>query len=399
MIVNVETIRAKQIGIPGRPGVDGSTPTNYTEEPTGFVNLTSSSLSYNNTTRTISINISGGNSDYKVFVRGGVRTISNAKSISLPNLSGWYFIYLDGNLDILYSSNSPELDQNILLCLVYWNDIASDFTWISDERYTILIGNTLRKYLNYVVGYHYKSGCNISYSIGTGETDDEILTTLSPGVFLNEDSEVSTSTKNSYKIVYGDLWNPQNSAYPVYSSGGIHYDNSGTLTLVPDNNYCVYWIVATNDQIQSIYSVAGTQVSDDLEETLSLNNNINLTPFKSDELKVLYKLVYQVNSSYNNTLKCRLVQVEDYRNVPDTLIFNVSNISEYAEVSFIPTKYIDDDNDPILYIGEAKPGSDPADAVWRIKKINLEIDDAITWAEGTSQYANTWNDRLTYTYS
>ena len=64
-------------------------------------------------------------------------------------------------------------------------------------------------------------------------------------------------------------------------------------------------------------------------------------------------------------------------------------------------KRVDFVNDNELYKGEAAVGSLPATSVWRICKIVISNDGDVseTWADGNSNYDNSWVDRLTYTYS
>lgn len=53
------------------------------------------------------------------------------------------------------------------------------------------------------------------------------------------------------------------------------------------------------------------------------------------------------------------------------------------------------------YVGEAVPGSDPAQPVWRIKRIEEfggDKDMDILWADGTADQIKVWDDRATYTY-
>jgi hypothetical protein len=52
------------------------------------------------------------------------------------------------------------------------------------------------------------------------------------------------------------------------------------------------------------------------------------------------------------------------------------------------------------YIGYANAGSATSGTVWAIKKV-VEVgnDVTITWADGTKDFNNIWNDRLTLTYS
>jgi len=52
------------------------------------------------------------------------------------------------------------------------------------------------------------------------------------------------------------------------------------------------------------------------------------------------------------------------------------------------------------YIGEAVPGSDTTEALWRIKRIEQVGDDYnILWANGSADFDKIWDDRATFTYS
>jgi hypothetical protein len=60
----------------------------------------------------------------------------------------------------------------------------------------------------------------------------------------------------------------------------------------------------------------------------------------------------------------------------------------------------------VEYVGEALPGADIADPVWRIKKLTYSGSNviAIDWAEGDSTFTHIWSDGLgidytTYSYS
>lgn len=52
------------------------------------------------------------------------------------------------------------------------------------------------------------------------------------------------------------------------------------------------------------------------------------------------------------------------------------------------------------YLGYAEPGTLTSGATWAIKKIvETGNDVAITWADGTNDFDNIWDDRLILTYS
>jgi hypothetical protein len=64
-------------------------------------------------------------------------------------------------------------------------------------------------------------------------------------------------------------------------------------------------------------------------------------------------------------------------------------------------KLVDQIDPSTMYIGEAIPGAATSAAEWRIKKITETPsgDISILWADSTADFVNTWDVRLTYTYS
>lgn len=76
----------------------------------------------------------------------------------------------------------------------------------------------------------------------------------------------------------------------------------------------------------------------------------------------------------------------------------INDIKTELELKF--TKLIDDVT-PLLYIGEANPGSNTADAVWRIQRVDKTNDPdlEIKWANGTAAFDKVWDNRAGYSYS
>ena len=57
-------------------------------------------------------------------------------------------------------------------------------------------------------------------------------------------------------------------------------------------------------------------------------------------------------------------------------------------------------SDTLIYRGEAATGSTDGSLVWRISKIQISGNSfTVTWADGNSNFDNSWTNRSTYTYS
>lgn len=60
-----------------------------------------------------------------------------------------------------------------------------------------------------------------------------------------------------------------------------------------------------------------------------------------------------------------------------------------------------ENNDTVIYIGEANPGSLSSAAVWRMKRLTLNAEGDVTeeWADGDANFDNIWDNRLSLSYS
>lgn len=52
-----------------------------------------------------------------------------------------------------------------------------------------------------------------------------------------------------------------------------------------------------------------------------------------------------------------------------------------------------------IYIGYAIPGTATSTANWKIKRVNTTNPISIKWADSSTLYNKTWDNRSTYTYS
>jgi hypothetical protein len=136
------------------------------------------------------------------------------------------------------------------------------------------------------------------------------------------------------------------------------------------------------DDAQFIFQTAGGVTKKALKTGILNDVNTSLVGLQS-----------QIDDINTNTLGISggIIQV-------DTLIDD--KLEEYVLKAL--EKQIDDDSSDstICYLGEADPGSDTSDAVWRIKRI-VDTGDSISveWADGNGNFDNVYDDRegLSYT--
>lgn len=95
-----------------------------------------------------------------------------------------------------------------------------------------------------------------------------------------------------------------------------------------------------------------------------------------------------------------LSDVDTTTDVPvlgDTLTFDGTNwVTDMTQL----IKEVDDVGGTTFYIGEAQPGTTTATAAWRVKRIVFTGDDSETlFADGDSNFDNTWTGRAGFSYS
>lgn len=60
---------------------------------------------------------------------------------------------------------------------------------------------------------------------------------------------------------------------------------------------------------------------------------------------------------------------------------------------------LDNSATPVLYVGQALPGTATSAASWSIKKIDTTSGIVIKWADGDTLYDNIWDNRASLSYS
>jgi len=274
-----------------------------TKEPTGFVNRTTSSMSFNNSTREFIIAPSGV-STFPVYIKGELFN-KTSESIIITPVSGCHFIYWDLN-NTLSSSPTPwHIDETVQIATVYWNGSEG---LLAEERHGCIMDMMTHEYLHETVGSPYSSGLagsftDTTFSIGTGEWYDEDLE------FLVE----SPYTTCRVLWLIGSVWNWTAGQTKYYHevSNILQYNNAGALANVQDNRYVAYWIYITSNIAYPIISIMGQREDINLADARANNKpeNLSLGTLPFGEMKLLFRViirrsgtseVYQETTDYRN---------------------------------------------------------------------------------------------------
>jgi hypothetical protein len=309
-------------------------------EPMGHENKSQSLISFNNTTRVFTIQPAS--TSFNVWCKGIKYNITTAKTVTIPNTTGLYYIYFDSNGSLQYKTTFFDWENDTPTAYVYWNSSTGTAPFVADERHGIVLDWQTHEYLHRTRGAVIANGFSISNytTTGTGANNSDAQFDLSDGTFFDEDLEVNvthsnTPTANTWEQ---DLQGP--ARIPVFYLSGtgwvldsptdyalkqgtsrIKYNllSGGTWTTpdVPSNtHYTISWIIATNNINYPVLAIMGQYQSNKVTDQEALNfGDLTLTDFPVVEFRPLWKIIWQTDSRYANTPNAKIVQIRDLRDL------------------------------------------------------------------------------------
>lgn len=331
-------------GDKGDPG-DPSAISALTGEPMGHPSLTASSFSFDNTSRTYTIQPTGASFD--VWVRGVKFTKSTPQSVSVPNLSDLYFITFDVTGTLVQSTSFFDLENCAPTAAVYWNATTGQAELVFDERHGVVMDWRTHEYLHLTRGAAMASGFDLSgYTLGgAGNVDADAQVAVADGVFYDEDIRVHPVNAASptpwtweqrlafpaevpvfYRTGTDEFVLDPATTFPVkQGTARIRYNQltggSWTTTDIANNRYGITWVVATNNVNYPIIGILGQAEYSSLPTAQAVTwNSLNLTGLPIAEMRPLWKLVFQTATGMGNTPHASLASVTDLRAIVPLLI-------------------------------------------------------------------------------
>lgn len=319
----------------------------YMGEPTGFLARDTSTISFNESTRVFSITPVSGN--FRIFFAGVVYVVASTVSVTIPNVTGTYYIYFDADTKQLTSFNLTGTDtdalniisllkRHVVVSMIYWNDTSGKAILVGDERHGITMDGDTHAHLHISFGAQWTSGLAINTMIvdANGTSNTQAQFDVSNGVIRDEDIRLTiedglpqeltpiASIPTAYRINGGWKITPTKN-FPFVLSGE---DPSYTGTLpaynyevtpgvwalagVVNNNYLLTHIVATNDIRHPIMAIAGgTYTTISTARTASTTELTTLTGLPFPEFVPLGTLIAQCSTSYTNTPKATFRSTSD----------------------------------------------------------------------------------------
>jgi hypothetical protein len=312
--------------------------TEYTKEPTGFIDRTSSMMAFNNGNRTFTIQPTS--SSFTVYIKGKqfVKTVS--ENVVISNITGLYYIYYN-ELGVLSAQTSFfDLQTQVPVAYVYWNAAYSTAYYIGDERHGLTMDWATHQYLHETHGARYANGLSaIDYTtVGTGAINSDATLGITSGVIYDEDIRIQIShsatptqpfqqiLQNPAKIPVlhrigpsGEWFKTTATDFPVKYGALVQYnENTGGTWSTPDatsGNFVAMFIIGTNNMSEPVMAVMGQRQDSTLAaaQTGATWESLSLQGLPSLEFRPLYRIIFETRTSYTNTPKARIREVYDLR--------------------------------------------------------------------------------------
>lgn len=245
------------------------------KEPTGFIDRTSSTISFSDITREFTIAPTA--TSYDVYVQGDKFTKSTSLTITLDNLSGNHYIYFNslGNLASTQVINSDLFQNNALVSVVYWNADTSSHSYFAEERHGLTMDGATHSYLHTVFGARYLSGLALQgFTVdGNGNSDTHAQFTSDSGSIRDEDLLITMGSQSQIPVLYrqGLLWRKKAAdSFPIIYSGTAGYTGASgrlpyneftggawQLTEVANNGFVLVHFFGTNDRETPVVAIQG----------------------------------------------------------------------------------------------------------------------------------------------
>lgn len=288
----------------------------------GFVDNTETSLDFDNTTYTFTLADEG--SGWRYYRNGTKYTITGNKSVVLgtPPANGSWYITINANDGTLTASQTEWtlLDNNVPVCIIYWDSGASPNYFIGDERHTVLLDSRMHYIIHALYGADAAEYPTVSdYTVAT-DTNAAKTFSISSSVLVDQDLRKELAlvsdpdgTEEAYTIWYrtsSSTWSWQKSNMPfLYTAAGyIQYDSSGTMTQGQANKYYTSYLLMTNldDDARYVIVPGRSEFSSETDALAEDPSQFDWTGIEIAEGVITHKFVWSAKSAYSSDGKVRL---------------------------------------------------------------------------------------------
>jgi len=330
-----------------------------TKEPTGFIDRTSSTISFSDQTRTLTVAPVSG--DFSIYIQGQKLTVSSTLTKQIPDTSGSYFFFINENseLDYITTFNVSLFTISAYVAYVLWDENDDKAITFAEERHGITMDGSTHSYLHTTRGTQLVSGGSIGFTTtGDGTSNADAQVSISDTRVSDEDIVIQISNSASPSQPHQQILSPI-AEIPVYYRQGTTWRKStatqypvsqgttrarfnkntaGTWSLEEasaNNKFLVSYIFATTNISEPIIALLGQDEYSSLSdaETRAAWSTISFGDLPAQEIKLLHIVIYETSSTFTNVPKCAIREVKDLRFGADREVSATSFNTDHSNLS------------------------------------------------------------------
>lgn len=297
---------------------------------TGFPDTTTSTISFDEATRTLTLAPAA--SSFTLYYRGTPYVVSGSKTIQISNTSGGrYIIYDYTNSVLLDVGEAISISTNILVAYIYWDATSGKAIIFGDERHQASRDTTWHATQHNTIGALWKSGGVSSCTLNNGNLINYGLST--PIVLADEELDYTVVHSGNPVARYEQNLNGSGYFPILYLSGTTYKQTtptivpwlagtsrasynlitggSGSLADTPTEKFIVYWCVATNDTKYPIKMVMGRNYYDS-QAAADTNETFESYGLPIPEIVPMHKIILKVSDTFTqNTQRVQIVSTKE----------------------------------------------------------------------------------------
>jgi hypothetical protein len=290
------------------------------DEPLGIEDAANVSTTIVNATRVVTVAPVSGSFTY--WYKGTRVSVGSAKTVTLDNTTGTWFVYFNDATGTLVKSLTPwSILNDVPVAAIYW-DASKGESVIWNERHGIIMDSATHLRLHSVDGTKVISGFNATGYVLQSDADADKNIEFSEGILADEDLRTTIAATNgtTYRVWYrtgasGDwTWDTTTLPFVHTAAGYVNYNQytggAWQKTQTTNGDYINYYIVATpalSPIEHGIIVIPGqtkyTSLADAQQENIA-NLSFGTLPFQ--EMASLYRVTFRMNSGYTSTGKSRI---------------------------------------------------------------------------------------------
>ena len=324
-------------------------------EPNGFINMSDSSISFNDGLLRFSVTPTGDSFSY--YAEGSKYTKSTAQTVDITDTEGNWYFYFNGDTLVASQSFSDDVIAKYgYVASIYWDATNSKHILLGDERHGFIMDGTTHAYLHETRGTQHVSGLGLSGFSADGDGSDNAHAQLgyASGIIRDEDIEFNHGAASApasisvfYKTGASGIWRRQDAtAFPVirFGTGRLAWNEftggAWQQTQVTEGDLMLMHYFATNDPIQPVIGVQGQAVYTDVPAARAGAGTeisaLSLGGLPFVEFTALGTVIFQTSNSYSNTVKARVRTTDlgdDYVDFRQALFNSAGSASNHSNLS------------------------------------------------------------------